>query len=137
MKINPYLIFNGNCREAFEFYAQMLGLEIGFMQTFGESPMANDISPELRDRIVHACLEVNGVMLMGSDCPPDLYEKPQGISVTLQVDDIAEAERIFNKLQENGKVTMAFEKTFWAERFGMVTDQFGIPWMVNYDGTNG
>ena len=136
MKINPYLNFNGNCREAFEFYAEALGCEIGFMQTYANSPMADDTSPELRDKIIHTFLDVNGTMLMGSDCPPDYYEKPQGISVTLQVDNTAEAERVFNALAQNGKVTMALEKTFWAERFGMLKDQFGISWMVNCDGAN-
>jgi len=134
MKINPYLNFNGNCREAFEFYAKALGCKVSFMQTYGDSPMANDSSPEMRDKVVHTFLEVNGTVLMGSDCPPDYYEQPQGISITLQVDNAAEAERVFNALAPNGTVTMALEKTFWAERFGMLKDQFGISWMVNYDG---
>lgn len=131
MKINPYLNFNGQCREAFEFYAQTFDCTTETAMTFGESPMRDDVPPEWHDKVVHTQLMVAGTLLMGSDTPPDYYEKPQGISVALHVDSTEEAARIFQALAQNGKVIMALEKTFWAERFGMLTDQFGIPWMVN------
>jgi len=84
-----------------------------------------------RKKILHACLNLGDFSLMASDCPPDRFQKPQGFSVTLQISDPAKAETIFNALAENGNITMPFGQTFWAKRFGMCEDQFGIPWMVN------
>jgi PhnB protein len=131
MQINTYLVFNGECEAAFKFYEQALGAKIQFMMTHGESPMAAHVPPEWRSKIIHGTLGLGEQVLMGSDAPPDHYEKPQGFSVSIEVTDTAEAERIFQALSENGKVSMAIQKTFWAARFGMVVDQFGIPWMVN------
>lgn len=131
MKINPYLNFNGQCEAAFKFYAETLGGKIDAMATWGDSPMRDDVPAEWHNRIIHTQLEVDGMILMGSDAPPNYYEEPKGLSVTVNVDDPAEAERLFGALAENGRITMPIEKTFWAERFGMATDKFGIPWMVN------
>jgi len=80
---------------------------------------------------MHARLNVRGQRLMASDIPPDSYQKPQGFAVSLGITDVAEAERIFHALEENATVLMPLQKTFWAESFGMLTDQFGIPWMIN------
>ena len=131
MQMNPYLIFNGQCEAAFKFYEKALGGKIEFMMTHGESPMAQQVSAEWRNKIMHARMTVGGVVLMGSDAPPDHYEKPQGFSVSLTTKDPAETERIFHELEQNGKVQMPVQKTFWSVRFGMLVDQFGIPWMVN------
>jgi PhnB protein len=131
MQITTYLIFNGQCEAGFKFYEQSLGAKIKFMMTHGESPMAAHVSPEWRSKIIHGTLALGEQMLMGSDAPPDHYEKPQGFSVSIEVADPVEAERMFQALSENGNVTMPMQETFWAVRFGMVTDQFGIPWMVN------
>lgn len=130
-KVHPYLFFNGQCKEAFEFYAQCLGGKIEAMLTPEGTPMAQETPPELHQSIMHACMSVGGLVLQGSDCPPDYYEEPKGFCVQLSVETSAEAERIFHTLAENGKVTMPLEQTFWAARFGMLVDQFGIPWMVN------
>lgn len=135
MKMNPYLGFNGNCEAAFDFYAQHLGGKITEMHHYGNSPMAEQVPAEVHDKVMHAQLTLaDGQVLMGSDaagqCP---FQAIQGITLSLATNDVAEAEKIFAVLSTNGNVTMALEKTFWAERFGMVTDQFGTPWMVNCD----
>ena len=131
MQINPYLFFSGQCEAAFNFYAECLGGKIDAMMTHAGTPAEEHVPAEWRNKIIHARLTVGDGVLMASDAPPDHYEKPQGFSVSIQIKDKAEAERIFNALAENGKITMPFEKTFWAAGFGMCVDRFGIPWMVN------
>jgi len=131
MQVNPYLTFNGQCEAAFKFYEQCLGGTIEAMMTHGDSPMANQVSSEWQKKILHARLMIGDKALMGSDAPPERYEKPQGFSVALGIDDPAKAERIFHALADNGTVTMPIQQTFWAARFGMLVDRFGIPWMVN------
>ena len=131
MQSNTYLFFDGECKAAFKFYEQCLGGKIDGMMTYGDAPMSEEIPSEQRDRIMHANLTVGGMVLMGSDTPPDGFQKPQGFSVNLQFDDLVEAERIFQKLAENGTVKMPFQETFWSTRFGMLVDRFGTPWMIN------
>jgi PhnB protein len=131
MQSNIYLFFDGECEAAFKFYEQCLGGKIDEMMTYGDAPMSEEIPSEQRDRIMHANLTVGGMVLMGSDTPPDGFQKPQGFSVNLQFDDRVEAERIFQKLAENGTVKMPFQETFWSTRFGMLVDRFGTPWMIN------
>lgn len=132
MKLNMYLNFDGNCKEAFEFYAQYLGGEIRAMIPFGETPASEHVSPEAHDRIMHAHLEVGDYALMGSDSTPEHpHEGIKGSYVSVNVDEPAEAERIFQALAENGEVEMPIQETFWAQRFGMTVDRFGVPWMVN------
>ena len=132
MQVNPYLNFNGQCAEAFGFYERLLGGKIEAMMTFGESPMAGEMPPESHSRIMHARLVVDGQVLMGSDAPPEMYAKPQGLHVSLNAETPADGQRIFQALADNGTVIMPFEKTFWAAGgFGMLVDRFGTPWMVN------
>ena len=131
MQSNTYLFFDGECQAAFKFYEQCLGGKIDEMMTYGDAPLSEEIPSEQRDRIMHANLTVGGMVLMGSDTPPDGFKKPQGFSVNLQFDDLVEAERIFQKLAENGTVKMPFQETFWSTRFGMLVDRFGTPWMIN------
>jgi PhnB protein len=137
MQLNPYLNFNGQCETAFKFYEQCLGGKIEATMTYGESPMAEQTPPEWRDKIMHASLIVGDRVLMGADSPPDRYEEPKGLSVLLGIEDPTEAERIFHALAENGTVQMPIQETFWAARFGMVVDRFGIPWMINCERTAG
>ena len=85
---------------------------------------------------MHACLVTGDTMLMGGDAPPDRYSQPAGFCISLHVEDPAEAERIFNSMSEGGSVQMPLDKTFWAERFGMFTDRYGTPWMVNCSPSN-
>ena len=131
MKINAYLNFNGQCDAAFAFYEKCLDGKIAFKLTFGESPMAKDMPKECHNQIIHARLVVGDNVFMGSDCPEGRYEKPQGFHVSIGIETPADAERIFKALSENGTVTMPIAETFWAQRFGMLVDQFGIPWMIN------
>ncbi|BCD84010.1 VOC family protein [Pseudomonas solani] len=131
MRINAYLIFGGNCREAFEFYNQTLGGELQVM-TFGASPAAEHVPAQFHDRAMHACLTIGDQSLMASDTTPEHpYDGIRGCSVSLNVDSIKEAERVFAALSAGGKVQMPLEATFWAARFGMLEDRFGVPWMVN------
>jgi len=132
MQVNPYLTFDGQCEAAFTFYAQCLGGEIVAMSRFGETPGCGDVPSDFHDKIMHARLVAGDQLLMGSDCIPDQpYEGVKGCSVALNVDATAEAERIFDALAESGTVQMPLEPAFWAARFGMLVDQFGVPWMVN------
>jgi PhnB protein len=132
MQLNPYLLFNGQCEEAFKFYEKALGGKIEAIHRYEGSPMAKHIPAEWGSKVMHASLRLEGGMvLMGSDPPPDSYRVPQGFSVSLSMKDPEETERIFNELAKNGKVQMPVQKTFWSARFGMLVDQFGIPWMLN------
>jgi PhnB protein len=131
MQLSPYLNFNKQCEAAFKFYQQVLGGEIVAMFTHGGSPMAEHVPKDWHDAIMHARLVFGNNVLMGSDSPPDRHQPPQGFAVSLNVDQVADAERIFRDLSESGAVQMPLQKTFWAARFGMLADQFGIPWMVN------
>ncbi|CAI8853398.1 VOC family protein [Pseudomonas sp. fls2-241-R2A-110] len=132
MKINPYLIFNGDCKAAFTFYEQALQGRIEMMMTFGESPAREQLPADLHNLIIHTRLAVGDQAIMGSDTTPDRpTDDMSGCSVSLNVDSVAEAERVFGALAEDGKVQMPLDKTFWAERFGMLVDRFGVSWMVN------
>lgn len=130
MLLRPYLNFNGNCEEAFKFYEKCLGGKITFKITFGESPMAKQF-PALADKIMHITMTVGKEILQASDAPPDRFQKPQGFSVSLDAETTDEAERVFKALSDEAKITMPIQETFWAARFGMLTDKFGTPWMVN------
>src|SRR6185503_17464964 len=118
MQLNPYLTFNGQCEAAFKFYEQCLGGKIVAMATYAGTPAEQQVPAEWRNKIIHGRLAVGNEVLMGSDAPPDRYEKSQGFSVTLGVDDPAEAERMFKALAEKGTVQMPIQETFWAVRFG-------------------
>lgn len=131
MELSPYLNFNGQCAAAFKFYEKCLGGKIVMMQTHGESPMKDKVPADWHDRVIHARLIVGDTALMGSDAPPAHYAAPQGLSVSISVPSPVDAERIFNALADNGKVSMPFQKTFWSSGFGMLVDRFGTPWMVN------
>lgn len=131
MQFSPYLLFNGDCAEAFKFYEQTLGGKIDALMPFAGSPSAEHVPPEWSDKILHASMTIDGQMIMASDAPPGHYAKPQGISVSIALKDPDKGEQIFNTLAEGGNVQMPFQKTFWASGFGMCVDRFGIPWMVN------
>jgi PhnB protein len=131
MQVNPYLFYNGNCEAAFKFYARVLGGEIEAMLPHEGTPGSEQLPAEWQKKITHAKLSIDGEVLMGSDAPPGHFNKPQGFSVSLQIEDPAEAERKFQALSEGGVVNLPIAQTFWAKRFGMCVDQFGIPWMIN------
>jgi PhnB protein len=133
MNLNPYLLFRGECEAAFKFYEQTFGGKISGIMKWGGSPGERQAPENWHDKVMHAHLAIGDQGLMGSDPPPDYYKEPAGFSVALNLKDTSEAERIFVALSEGGNITMPLEKTFWASRFGMVTDRFGIPWMINCD----
>ncbi len=132
MQIIPYLLFEGDCRQAFEFYADVLRGTNTHMMTNGESPMAAQLPAEIHDRIMHARLVADAATLMGSDLPPGVT-KPTvtAYAVSIVVNDAGEAERIFHALADGGSVEMPIDEAPWGERFGMCTDRFGTPWMIN------
>ena len=131
MRVNPYLLFNGRCQEAFTFYAECLGGKNEGRLPHAGPPDEGHVPPEWREKIMHARLSLGDDVLMGSDAPPGHFEQPKGFSVTIQLGDPAEADRIFQRLSEGARVTMPIQQTFWATRFGMLVDRFGTPWMVN------
>ena len=131
MDISPYLNFPGTCADAFRFYEQLFGGTILLMQTHAESPMKDQTPADWLSAVIHVRMQVGRQLLMGSDAPPKHFERPQGFAVSISFADAAETERVFNALAEGGRVTMAFQKTFWSPGFGGVVDRFGTPWMVN------
>lgn len=131
MELDPYLMFNGNCAEAFQTYAKIFNGQVTMMMTFGESPEVDKIEPHWRDKIMHAHLVFGPNVLMASDAPPQYREDMQGVSLSLKVDSAAEAERLYDALSDGGSVQMPLGETFWAHRFAMLTDRFGIRWMIN------
>lgn len=133
MKVSPYLSFDGRCETAFKFYEKCLGGKTEFMMPYKGSPMEAEVSAEWGDKVMHGEFRVGDLVVMGSDCMPDKYEETKGISLMIAIKDPAEAERVFNALAEHGTITMPIQKTFWAAKFGMLVDQFGIPWMINCD----
>jgi len=131
MQLNPYLFFSGQCEAVFRFYERCLGGKIEAMIPHAGTPAEKQVPPEWHNKILHARMVIGGHVLMASDAPPGRQEKPKGFSVSLQVKDPAEAERLFHALAESGAVVMPIQTTFFAERFGMLIDQFDVPWMIN------
>ena len=131
MQVSFHLVFDGQCEAAFQFYERVLSGKIISILTYGNSPMAEQVPPEWRGKVVHATFALGETILAGADALPERYLVPKGFYVLLSADDTMDAERIFSALAENGRVHMAIQKTFWSPRFGVLTDQFGIPWEIN------
>ncbi len=131
MKLNPYLGFDGNCREAMTFYANVLGGKLTALIANGDTPMKDQFPPDQQDRIMHARLEVGDQVIMAGDAPQGMHSQPAGFTIAVTIEDNKEADRVFAELLEGGKINMPIQETFWADRFGMGIDKFGIPWMVN------
>lgn len=131
--IKPYISFTGNCEEAINFYKDALGAEVLFMGRVGDSPMKGMGAPD--DAIMHCTLKIGDTYLMACDnmSPDHPVNVGNNISLAVGTSDIASAEASFDKMAEGGAVIMPMQETFWAERFGMVTDKFGINWMFNVD----
>ena len=130
-ELATYLIFSGNCREAMSFYGKCFGAPVHFV-TFGEMPGG---PPEgAKDRIMHARLTQGALALMASDNMPGMpFHQGDNFSISVGCETVQEAEQLFKAFSEKGKVTMPIQETFWAIRFGMLTDQFGINWMFNLE----
>lgn len=143
--LHPYLSFQGTCEEAFAHYAKVLGAKNTGIFRYGEAlPEPNEdaksspegcnphLPPGFENKVMNTCLVLGDLMLMGSDCPPEMWREGGNMPVSLQVSDEAEAERLFAGLMEDGgQVQMPMGETFWAKRFGFGVDRFGTPWMVN------
>ena len=130
MQINIYLRFNGTCEEAFKFYAELCGGTIEMLQRYEDMPDPGQAPAAMLKQVLHALLKLGDQIIMGSDAPPGRYQTPDGFSVSLTIDGVADAERIFKALSEKGSVQMPLAESFFAKRFGMATDRFGTPWMI-------
>ena len=149
MRIQPYLMFNGNCEEAMKFYEKALGGTIAMLMRYKDMPPQEGEPPEgcapipaadeaaLAEKVMHASLQVGDQLLMASDSHPMYgYKGIEGVSISLGVDSAAEAKKVFDALSDGASIQMPLSKTFWSESFGMLTDKFGVPWMVNAEGSN-
>jgi PhnB protein len=134
LEVSAYVSFKGDCEAAFEYYEEVLGAVPGLLFHYADSPMADVVPEGWENKIMHGSVRIGGKLLEGADVPPERYEKPQGFSLSLNLPNTEEAERIFQSLATGGKVVYPIAKTFWSERFGMVIDRFGIPWMINCEG---
>ncbi|MCY3880484.1 MAG: VOC family protein [Rhodobacteraceae bacterium] len=131
MAFTPYLTFDGNCKEAFEWYAEVLGGSIVAMMRFRDEPSCAGMPEEVQDKIMHARLQFRDSLLMASDLPMGEYVQPQSVHVAIDFGDTATAKAVFGQFADGGEVSMPFDKTFWTEGFGIVRDRFGVLWMVN------
>ena len=136
MQISTYLSFKGDCEAAFRFYEQCLGAHVGALFRYGGTSLAGNVPAGWSDKVMHGSLTVGGQVLMGGDVAPDRYEEPKGFLLSIQVGNAADAERMFHDLARDGRIVMPLEKTFWALRFGVLVDRFGIPWQINCEGSD-
>lgn len=130
MSFHPYLNFGGNCREAFTRYQEILGGELDILG-MDDLPEADRPGPDAAGLTMHAALVIGDDMLLGSDDFEGNFPGVTGMWANLTLDSVDEAERVFAALAEGGEIAMPLDETFWSPRFGMCTDRFGIPWMVN------
>lgn len=128
-----YLAFDGHCAEAMRFYETALGGRLEVLMSGAESPMAEQMPKEFADRILHARLALpGGGLLFAGDAPAnEPFEGIKGVSITVDYETTAEAEKVFAALSSGGRVTMPMQPSFWARRWGMLVDRFGTPWIVN------
>lgn len=127
--LKPYLSFNGNCKEATDFYVRCLNGQVLFSQTYGESPMDRE---GMSDKIMHTSVQIGDSVFMACDTPAEQgVTTGSNISLALGSDDIPATEKMFNEMAEGGTVLMPMQETFWAERFGVLTDKFGLTWLFN------
>ncbi|WP_185235915.1 VOC family protein [Teredinibacter franksiae] len=131
MNISFHLDFNGECREAFEYYGYHLGGKIGMLLQYKDSPHAENVSSEWQGKVAHANIRVGNIELSGADVRPDQYEKPKGFYILLNVVSAEDVKSIFSEFCLEGDVILPLQKTFWSECYGMVVDRFGIPWKIN------
>ena len=137
MRIEPYLFYNGRCEEAIEFYKSGLGAELQMMMRYGESPVPSQpgmVPPGSENKVMHASLLIGGALVMLSDGHCEGSTNFKGFSLSLNCEDEAQAHRMFDALAAGGQVVMPLSKTFWTTLFGMVTDKFGVAWMVSLPG---
>ncbi len=131
MTFSPYLTFPDTCEEAFTFYAKTFGGKILAMMAYDETPAAETSGPGRKNKIIHGRLELNGTLLMGCDETSEHYKPMAGVTITFETQKPADAERVFATLSKGGAVVAPLGETFFADKFGIVKDRFGISWMVN------
>lgn len=134
MQLEPYLFFEGRCDEALAFYCGTLGAEVTLLMRYRDSPDPDMITPGAEDKVMHANLRIGDTTVMVSDGLCSGQPAFQGFALSLAPADQAEAERLFAALAAGGEVRMPLAKTFWSPCFGMVTDRFGVMWMLNVPG---
>ena len=132
MKLNTYLNYGGNCRQALEFYAKELGAKINMLMTHGQSPVPG-LGPEMKDKVLYASITIAGTDVMASDVPADRFQPMRSVYLCHSVDSDADAERIYALLSEGGEVYMPMQETFFATRFGQLRDRFGTSWMIIHE----
>ncbi|MGI8527781.1 MAG: VOC family protein [Pseudolabrys sp.] len=130
MNVQPYLFFDGSCEQALNFYAKAIGAKTEMMMRFKDSPDTKMCTPDNKEKIMHVCLKVGDTAIFASDGMNKGKPNFDGFSLSLNAKDEAEAEKLFKALGEGGAVTMPLAETFFAKRFGMLKDQFGVNWMV-------
>ena len=130
MQLHANLSFDGRCEQAFLLYGRCLSGNTTFLMRYQDSPAGLEVPPDWGQKVAHATFTAGAIVICGADVPPERYQKPQGFALQLNLSDPLEAERIFQALKDGGTVQMPLQETFWALRFGMVTDQFGIPWLL-------
>lgn len=131
-QLHAYLSYNGNCAEAMQFYEKALGAKLQMLMRYKEAPPEMPCTPGSEELVMHAFLVHPDFSLMAGDNPPGMpYQGIQGVSMTLSYDTVAEAHAVFDRLSAGGQVVMAPSEAFWAKTFGMVTDRFGTPWIIN------
>ena len=130
MQLHTYLNYGGNCEQAFQYYERHLNGRITMLMRHGEQPGPSQLPPEWNGKVLHARMNLGGTELLGADIPPDRFQPMRSAYLSLTVDSIDEAERVYRLLTEGGQIFMAIEENFFAHRFAMFRDQFGTSWML-------
>lgn len=133
MKLLTYLNYGGNCAEAFRFYEKHLGGKITMMMTHGQQPDPSKVSPEWKDAVLHARIDIGETSLLGADIPPETFQPMRSAYLSLLVSSSEEAERIYALLSDGGQIFMPIAETFFAFRFAMLRDRFGTSWMILHE----
>ncbi|KXI27218.1 VOC family protein [Paraglaciecola hydrolytica] len=131
MRLSIHVHFDGRCQEAFELYEKLLGGKIGTMLPFGKSPAAASVPATWQTKIVHANIQLAGVEIAGDDIQPEQYEPPRGFYILLAFENEDKTRLAFEGLSEKGKILFPLQKTFWSPCYGIVVDQYGVPWKLN------
>lgn len=130
MQLNTYLNYGGNCEQAFRFYEEHLGGKVTMLMRHGEQPNASNVAPEWKNAVLHARMTLGGTELFGADIPPDRFQPMRSAYLSLSVESVQEAERVYALLTDGGQIFMKMEETFFASRFAMLRDRFGTSWMI-------
>ena len=130
MQLNTYLNYGGNCEQAFRFYEEHLGGKVTMLMRHGEQPNASNVAPEWKNAVLHARMTLGGTELFGADIPPDRFQPMRSAYLSLSVESVEEAERVYALLTDGGQIFMKMEETFFASRFAMLRDRFGTSWMI-------